>query len=96
MKLNVTMDERFVNTDSVWESATDTLFDLYDHVGETTVPLNYLEAEVETMSETERRRFKKVLMIPLSHETQSILMIPHPEKWSADLYAVEFPERPAH
>ena len=42
MKLNVTLDERFVDNDKVWPNAQRTFFDFYDYISKTAIPLNYV------------------------------------------------------
>ena len=62
--LEFKIDERFVDHDKVWMERIDTNFDMYDHVGETTIPLNYDEFS------TDNKNAKKILMIPLYQEMQ--------------------------
>ena len=39
--LEFKIDERFIDHEKVWEAKLPTNFDLYDHQGHTTIPLNY-------------------------------------------------------
>lgn len=86
-KVEFIVDERFIDHDKVWGQQI-TQFDLYDFVGQTTVPLNYDESQDWSHLQN---LIKKVLLVPLESEGQTVIMVPQPQQQSADMYILEIP-----
>ena len=87
--LEFKIDEHLVDHDKIWTEQMATIFDLYDHVGKTTIPLNYDENDYWTQAHMSHKKF---LMVPLQTQKTIYLSVPDPQLQSADAYVIELPK----
>ena len=87
--LEFKIDEHLVDHDKIWTEQMATIFDLYDHVGKTTIPLNYDENDYWTQAHMGHKKF---LMVPLQTQKTIYLSVPDPQLQSADAYVIELPK----
>ena len=88
--LEFKIDDHLVDHEKIWTEQKTSIFDLYDHVGKTTIPLNYDENDYWSQAHLSHKKF---LMIPLQTDKTIFISVPEPQLQSADVYVIELPKR---